>query len=178
MTDFDVMVPNILGTTLVCDGINALSPMVGLQGCYDTQSVDEIPLIDCPPQGVAPGDLNKVIGNATAEQEVKKYYVSELIGIKPGDQPSYSILPPGMKSDPSDKQDEATKFISKIFQLMYGNDICDKQGIMFIGKYLRYYCPNSINYNNLNSEQVQFIDTLLQSTTPVMELAKKWANCK
>ena len=154
--------------------------IIGTQSYYNSNvlPIDEIQLINCPPQGIAPSDLSKVIGNLTAELEVKKYYVSELIGIKAGDHPLYEIFPCDIINMPSTKQEEAITFLSKIYQLMDGNDLCDKQGIRFIGKYLKHYCPNSANYNKLNAEQAQFINYLLQSTALVVEQSKKWANCK
>jgi hypothetical protein len=182
MTDFDITQYDTLESSASCGTV----PFDHYQILEDSSNfynsnilpVDEIALVNCPPQGIAPSDLNKVIGNLTAELEVKKYYVSELIGIKAGDEPLFEVFPTDVNNMPASKQENAKDFISKIFQLINGNDLCDKQGIKFIGKYLRHYCPNSENYNNLNSQQAQFIDHLYQSVAPVVELATKWANCK
>jgi hypothetical protein len=79
---------------------------------------------------------------------------------------------------PVDKQEEAMNFLSKIYQLIESDDLCDKQGIRYLGKYMRHYCYGSVNYNNLSPEQTRFIDDLFQSTSPVVKLAKDWARCQ
>jgi hypothetical protein len=145
---------------------------------FDILKVDEIPLISCPPQAIAPEDLHNVLTNPQLENTITKYYVSELIGIKAGDLPNTSIFPADLDKMPQEQQVTAVDFLSKISNLIEGNDLCDKQGIRYIGQYLKYYCPNSSNYNSLKPEQVAFIDYLHNSTAPIMALAKKWADCK
>jgi hypothetical protein len=64
--------------------------------------------------------------------------------IKIDEKPLYNVFPSDITDDmPIDNQREAMAFMTKTYQLIDGNDVCDKQGIRYLGKYMKHYCIDS-----------------------------------
>lgn len=87
-------------------------------------------------------DFDKIIGKSNAEKEtlnLPRYYASELIGIKPGENPPYDVLDKSKNEMNETEKALFSDFAMKIARLISADDICDVQGIEFLTKFLAHY---------------------------------------
>lgn len=128
-------------------------------------------------------DFDKIVGKSNEEKDalnLPRYYISELIGIKPGDNPSYSVLD---KVDAERTPEEIIQFRDfgiKILTLRDADEICDKEGVKFIAKFLVHY---GLGEKQLTSIKPHVRDYVLGVIAPyrleqlnIINLAKKLIN--
>lgn len=125
-------------------------------------------------------DFDKIVGKSREEKEalsLPRYYMSELIGIKPGENPPYDALDKVDAERTSNEIREFRDFGIKISALRDANDACDKEGIKFIAKFLAHY---TIDEKQLNSVKPHIRDYVLAVLSPhklqdlnIIELAKR-----
>lgn len=152
---------------------------------YEWDSIIEGMLApDCHPTHFnLTADFDKIVGKSSEEVEslkLHRYYTSELIDIKPGENPPYSVLD---KIDTERKLDETMQFRDfgiKISALRDADDTCDKEGIKFIAKFLAHYSDNG---KELSSVKPHIRDYVLGVLSPhklkdlnIISLAKKAIN--
>ena len=75
------------------------------------------------------------------------------------------------------QKQELADFSFSIFTLLEGNNTNDKEGIDYISKLLRHYCPSGDNIEQLNDEGKQSILSLFEVDSAVVKKAIEASNC-
>jgi hypothetical protein len=144
---------------------------------------DEGVLLDCPPRKIDLKDFSRAMGHSKEEVDdlgIDRYYASQLIGIKPSDEPNYEIFKKDLAAMGENEKQIMVDLGAKIMDLRGGEDVCDKVGVRFIGKLLNHYCPGDTNFGLLPKLSQDFIKSFFSypfNDNKVINYAVKWANC-
>ncbi len=131
-------------------------------------------LPECPAKGVHPKEWVRYF-DATPEEKktYRRYYASEVLGIKPGEQPPYEAF-----KNPEAHQKEVERLLRIIISFSDDKDTCDKEGIKYIARLYHYFCPGSEPFEALPfAGQMSLKGFYFTFPGPVLDLAREVANC-
>lgn len=125
----------------------------------------------CPPTRTHPRDLG--ISTPEGQKKLPLYYLSEIIGIKLGDEPPYDAF-----KNPQLHEDDIIRFGKIMMSMADDPDACDKNGIKYIAKFYKYFCPVGKAFQDLppknQDELLVYFDLFMG---PMQEVAKQVSNC-
>ncbi len=131
-------------------------------------------LPNCPPTLTHPKDFVRYT-HATEEEKkkIRLYYPSEILEIKPGEQPPYKAF-----KDPEAHQEELQHLFMRFMALMDDEDTCDQEGIKYVARLYHYFCPDSEPFTTLSPEAQEGLKKVyFKFPGPVFDLARQASNC-
>ncbi len=131
-------------------------------------------LPECPAKGIHPKERRRYF-HATPEEKktYRRYHASELLGIEKGEQPPYEAF-----KNPEAHQKEVERLLRIIISFSDNKDTCDQEGIKYIARLYRYFCPGSGPFEQLSADAQEALTRFYFTFRgPVLDLAREVANC-
>ncbi len=131
-------------------------------------------LPECAPKHIHPNDWERAFYATPEEEEAyPRYYASELLGIKPGDQPPYEAF-----KNPEAHQKDLERLLRITISFSDDKDTCDKEGIKYMARLYHYFCPGSGPFEQLSADAQEALTKFyFKFRGPVFDLARDVANC-